>query len=105
MITPYRVAVFATSTQTKGKGKRQRTITKGYGYFGWTENRIAEPSRLPGSGTFLYFGGIRAIVAARQYLALPETHQVQIRTNQDRKVLVYIKHPDGHITHYTTTEA
>jgi hypothetical protein len=101
----YRLAVFATSTRTTGKGKRQRTKITGYGYMGWTADQSAERSRLAGSGTFCYAGGLRAIVAARAYLALPDTQQVQIRTNQDRHVLVYYKRPTGAITCYRSEEA
>lgn len=104
MVTPYRIAVFASGTQTKGKGKRQRAITTHYAYMGWTADQSAERSRLEGSGTFLYNGGLRVIVAARKYLALPETTQVQIRTNQDRKVLIYFKHADGRIVCHATTD-
>ena len=98
MVTPYRIAVAATGTQIKGKGKQQRTVTTHYAYMGWTADQSAEPHRLQGSGTFMYLGGLRVVAAARKYLALPETTQVQIRTNQDRKVLVYHKHADGRVT-------
>lgn len=104
-MTIYRISVFATGQRTIGRGKRQRTQSIGYGYHGWTSNQSAEPWRLKGSGTFCYLGAFHAIVAARQYLALPETHQVQIRTNQDRKVLIYYKRPDGRITCYRAEEA
>jgi hypothetical protein len=102
--TPYRVIVFGTSTRTIGRGKRQRTETRGYAFHGWTPDQSAEPSRMPGSGTFCYAGAIRAIVAARAYLARPGINQVQIRTNQDHTVLVYNKQPDGSIVHYAAGE-
>jgi hypothetical protein len=98
-VTPYRVIVFATNTRTVGKGKRQRTETTGYGFQSWTPIQFFDAGpRLPGAGSFLYPGALRAIQAARKHLREPEVHQVQIRTNQDRKVLTYDKHADGRIT-------
>lgn len=103
-VTVYRLAIFTTGTRTVGSGKRTRTVPTGYGYFGWTADQSAEPARLPESGTFVYNGGIRVIVAARQYLTLPDVHQVQIRTNQDRKILIYNKQADGRISSYRALE-
>lgn len=97
---PYRIAVFATSTTVVGKGKRQRTKVQGYGYCGWTPVQHYVEARLPGAGSFSFPGIHAARVAAREYLALPETHQVQIRNNQDRKVWLFNKHADGRITGY-----
>ncbi len=101
LITPYRLNVSATSTVTVGKGKRQRTKVRHYGYMGWTPFQLCgQEARLPDAGSFLYPGFIRAREAAMAYLALPETTQISIRTNQDQTVYVYNKHEDGRITGY-----
>lgn len=99
-MTPYRLIVFATGTRTTGRGKRARTKTVGYGYMGWTADQRAEPHRLPGSGTFC-FPGLQAVRrAAMEYLALPETHCVSVRTNQDRSIYRWHKGSDGRISGY-----
>lgn len=98
--TPYRIVVFATGTKTVGKGKRQRTVPTSYGYMGWTETQHYQEARLPGAGSFLYPGMHAVRQAAMAYLALPETHQVSIRTNQDKAVYRYFKHADQSITGY-----
>ncbi len=98
--TPYRIVVFTQATVTTGKGKRQKTKTVGSAYMGWTPRQAYQEARLEGAGSFLY-PGIRAVrYAAYEYLALNETHQVQIRTNQDRKVYIFNKHADGRISGY-----
>lgn len=73
-------------------------------WFGWTADQTAEPWRLPGSGTFCFAGGIRAIAYARACLRLTDVTQVQIRTNQSAKVLIYNKHANGAVTHYDARE-
>ena len=98
--TPYRIVVFTQSTVTTGKGKRAKTKTVGSAYMGWTPTQSYQEARLEGAGSFLY-PGLRAVrYAAYAYLALADTHQVQIRTNLDRKVYVYNKSADGRITGY-----
>jgi len=82
-MTPYRVAVF----------------TEAGGFHAWTPDTTAEPWRA-GSGSFCFAGGLRAIATARYHLRGADVRQVQIRTNQDRKILIYNKHDDGTITHY-----
>lgn len=74
-MTPYRVIVFGTCRA-------------------WQVWHNADPDQ-----PFL-FPAIRAIVKAREYLQFSDIRQVQIRTNQDRKILIYNKHADGTITHY-----
>ena len=98
--TPYRLVIFATGTRTVGRGKRQRQQTIGYGYMGWTPVQAYQEARLPGAGSFLYPGLHAVHRAAQAYLARPETHQVSIRTDQDRSVYRYYKHADGTITGY-----
>ncbi len=101
MLTPYRINVFATSTKTMGKGKRQKTKTTGYGNMGWTPVQHAwDAGRLPSAGSFLWPGMKAVRDAAMAFLALPETHQVQILTDQSRKVWLFNKHADGRITGY-----
>lgn len=81
---PYRISVF---------GSRGA-------YAGWTPVQHYREARLPSSGSFLY-PGIHAVRrAAMEYLALPETQQVSIRTNQDRQVYRFFKHVDGRISGY-----
>lgn len=98
---PYRLVVFATGTRIVGRGKKREERRVGYAYMGWTPTQIFDAgARLPGAGSFLY-GGMHAVRrAAIEYLALPETHQVSIRTNQDRSVYRFIKHVDGRVTGY-----
>lgn len=106
-VTRYIVKVFATHSQTVGKGKRQRIKVTGYGYMGWNANEgvyYHESARLPGSGSFVYPGFIRAFEAAQAYLRLPETHQVAIATNSGQPVYRYFKSANGQITGYAVTE-
>jgi len=95
MMTPYRLIVFGTTT-TPAKGRRPATVQR-WAIMGWTADQTAEGHRLPGSGTFLYHGGIRACMAARAYLAAG-ADAVSVRTNQDRPVLYYTKDPAGRVT-------
>lgn len=98
-MTPYRIAVFA-SAQVPISRRSKKLKTVSYGYLGWTARQEFDAgARLPGAGSFL-FSGLRCVRAVRDYLALPETHQVQIRTNQDRTLYIYNKHSDGRITGY-----
>lgn len=99
---PYRILVFAHGFRP---GKRRKTFTEivpsQYGYMGWTPLQTYDKgARLPNAGSFLYPGIVAVRKAAMVYLAIPSTHQVQIRTNQDRKVYLWNKHPDGSITGY-----
>ena len=96
--TPYRIVVFATGAI----GHRKKVV--GYGYMGWTPHQAYREARLPGAGSFLYPGLHAAYQAAQAYLALPETHQVSIRTNQDRSVYRYFKDSAGHVTGYGDTD-
>lgn len=98
--TPYIIHVFATGTRTIGKGKRQRTQTIGYGYMGWTSVQHYQEARLPGAGSFLYPGFIRARQAALAFLRLAETHQVCVKTNQSRDVYRWFKAADGTVSGY-----
>jgi hypothetical protein len=101
-VTPYTL-VIAGSHWHAGKTRkngftpitRQRSAWQG-----WTADQSAEAGRLAGSGSFVYNGGVRAVAAARAYLRQGNVDQVQIRTNQDRKVIVYNKCANGTITHY-----
>lgn len=97
-MTPYRIMV-ATTMQVPVNRRSKKTKTVGCGYFGWTSRREFDEARLPDAGSSL-FSGLRAIRAVRDYLALPGTHQVQLRTNQDRLLYVWNKHTDGRITCY-----
>lgn len=81
---PYRVVVF----------------TAKYAYELWTPEQHYQEARLPSAGSFLFPGIHRVREAAILALALQDTRQAQIRTNQDRKVWLFNKHPDGRITGY-----
>lgn len=82
--TPYRVACF---------GDR-------FGYILWNPVQVYREARLPDAGSFL-FPGLHAVrAAALNELAKPGIHQVQIRTNQDRKVWIFNKQAGGKITGY-----
>lgn len=83
-MTPYRVIV-ATTTGA---------------FVAWTPDQTAEPARLAGSGSMLFAGMLRAIASARSHMRRTDVHQIQIRTNQDRKILVYNRRPDGSFAHY-----
>lgn len=110
-MTVYRIVVASTVWRVgrtyKGRGPNAKgaytavePVTAAFD--GWISDQSAEPWRLTGSGSFCYAGALRAIAAARQYLRQSATSQVQIRTNQDRKVLIYNKAADGRVTHYAT---
>lgn len=88
MPRPYRIVVF----------------TSGFAYFGWTPRQHYREARLPSAGSFLFPGMFAVRRAAMEYLALPDTRQVQIRTNQDRRVWLFNKQPDGRITGYCNRE-
>ena len=69
-------------------------------FVAWTPDQSADPARLQGSGALLFAGVVRAIAAARYHLRGADVRQVQIRTNQDRTILIYHKAADGRITFY-----
>jgi hypothetical protein len=95
---PCRIVVFASGPLATTKRRKPRAT--GYAYIGWREHQAYSEARLPGAGSFL-FPGLHAVRrAALAYLALPETHQVSIRTNQDRSIYRYFKASDGHISGY-----
>ena len=96
--TPYRIVVFATGII----GRRKKPVA--YGYMGWTPHQAYQEARLPGAGSFLYPGLHAVCRAAMHYLQLPETHQVSIRTNQDRSVYQFFKDSTGRVTGYGDTD-
>ena len=98
---PYRVIAFAHGWRITRKLKRVTRIEPTqYGYCLWTETQHYQEARLPSAGSFL-FPGIHAVRdAAIAELSKPDVYQVQVRTNQDRKVYLWNKHADGRITSY-----
>ena len=96
--TPYRIVVFATGLI----GRRKKAT--GYGYMGWNPHQAYQEARLPSAGSFLYPGLHAVRDAAMHYLQLPETHQVSIRTNQDRPVYRFYKDAVGRMTGYGDTD-
>jgi hypothetical protein len=67
---------------------------------GWNPDSSHEPGRLPGSGSFTWVGIVAARKAAMEYLSQPHTMQVQVLTNQSRKLYLWNKGIDGKITGY-----
>lgn len=95
----YRIVVCATGAKVVGKGKRRRVERTSYAYIAWQEDTTHDPAR-EGYGTFCFAGLHRVRHRAMRELGLPEVHQVQVRTNQDRTVYLWNKHADGRITGY-----
>lgn len=100
-LTPYRVNVFAQGWRVTNRLKRVTRIERvGYGYQLWTEKQSYSEARLPGAGSFL-FPGLHAVRdAALAELSKPNVHQVQVLTDQSRKVWLFNKNTDGRITGY-----
>lgn len=98
---PYRIVVFARGPLpgSQRHPSRARRVAE-YAYMGWNPMQHFSEGRLPGDGSFLYPGIFAVRREAMKYLALPETQQVQIRTNQDRTVYLFNKHIDGRISGY-----
>ena len=68
---------------------------------GWNPENSHEPGRLPGSGSFTWVGIVAVRKAAMEYLNQPHTFQVQVLTNQSRKVYLWNKNAvSGEITGY-----
>jgi hypothetical protein len=100
MFRPYRVIVFARKFAPIKKLKRSTQVTlRDYGYVLWTPVQSYQEARLPSAGSFLFPGVVAVREAAMAALALPETHQVCIKTNQDKTVFRYFKH-NGRISGY-----
>jgi len=101
---PYRIVVFASgvapATQSKHPRANPAIQLRQYAYHGWNPVQHYNEARLPSAGSFLYPGIIAVRAAAMEYLALPETQQVSIRTNQDQRVYRYFKQADGTISGY-----
>jgi len=98
--TPYRIVVFTAIVKVTGKGKRQKTRIISSAYMGWTSRQYYSEARLESGGSFLYPGMRSVRYAAYAYLALPNTHQLVIKTNQDKTVFRYFKSPAGVISGY-----
>ena len=100
-LTPYRVNVSAQGWRITKRLKRVTRIEPiGYGYQLWTEKQSYCEARLLSAGSFL-FPGLHAVrAAALSELSKPHVHQVQVRTNQDKKVYLWNKHADGRVTGY-----
>ena len=94
-LTPYRVIVFATREITRGRGRKAKTERIGVGWDAWNPDHTFEPARLEGSGSFLWLGLRDAKNAVGAAFLDPTVHQVQIRTNQDRKVAIYYRGYQG----------
>lgn len=99
--TPYRLVIFANRYTAKKRYKKYTAIERvGYAVMGWTSTQYYQEARLPSAGSFLYPGLHAVRNSALDALAQPGVYQVQIRTDQDRKVYLYNKHSDGRITGY-----
>jgi len=101
-VTPYTLVIAGSHWQAGKTRKNGFTpITRARSAWqGWTADQSAGSGRLPGSGSFVFHGALRAVAAAHAALRQAHVDQVQIRTNQDRKVIVYNKCANGTITHY-----
>lgn len=98
---PFRLAVFARGMSSARKSRTRTEIEPGtYGIFGWTPVQSYHEARLPSAGSFLYPGIFAVRKAVMEYLAQSNVVQVQVRTNDDRKVYIWNKHEDGTITGY-----
>jgi len=71
-----------------------------YGMQGWNPENSHEPGRLPGSGSFTWVGIVAVRKAAMEYLNQPHTMQVQVLTNQSRKLYIWNKDVFGNISGY-----
>lgn len=102
-IRPYRVVVFSTiQIDYKRKGKK----TVGCAFDAWNPeltDHWAHAGRLQGSGSFSWLGMQGAKYAAARAFLDPAVHQVQIRTEQDRKLLIFNRHRNT-ITSYEARE-
>lgn len=112
-VRPYRLLVtmdrFVPVALLRGRGPENRgartTIARvRAGYVAWSDDQTPEPARLPGSGTFLFAGALRAVARVHREFRDPRVVQVSLRTNQDRTLLVYNRQADGRITHYSAEE-
>lgn len=108
-VRPLRVCVFGHVWQRgrlyAGRGPNNRGARTAIepilaGWHAWTPDTTAEPHR-EGYGSFCYLGGLRALAAARRAFRQSGVTQVQIRTNQDRKVLIFNRRNDGRIDCYS----
>lgn len=101
-VRPYRLVVFAQGLK---RGKRSPKVCQlnrqGVAWIGWTPHQhCGQEARLPGAGSFLYPGFLKARQAAFQYLQQPCVTQVSVRTDQDRSIYRWVKQTDGRITGY-----
>lgn len=96
--TPYRVFASGTSYRVVGRGNRRHQEPRGYAYVVWNPDSTVEPSRLPGSGTFLWPGLHAARRAALAQFDDQAVHQVSVRTNQDRTVYIWNRNRHGVVT-------
>ena len=71
-----------------------------FGMQGWNPDNRHEPGRLPNSGCFTWVGIVAVRKAAMEYLAKPHTFQVQVTTNQSRKLYIWNKDVFGRISGY-----
>jgi hypothetical protein len=102
---PYRLVVCCRGYRAGRKYKRHTEIVPtGYAFMGWTPVQSYQEARLPSDGSFLYPGIVEVRRAAMEYLARPEVHQVQVKTNQDASIYIWNKHADGRITGYLTKD-
>ena len=93
---PYCINVFACDVLERLTTKKPQV----YGFQGWNPVQHYKEARLPSAGSFLWPGIVAVRKAAMEYLAQPHTFQVQVLTNQSRKVYIWNKDPFGKITGY-----
>jgi hypothetical protein len=97
---PYRIVVSSTRYRPIKRYKRHTAVERiGVGWVAWNPVQYYREARLPSAGSFLWPGVVEARKAAMNALAIPNVHQVAVKTNQDKTVYRYFKH-DRNITGY-----
>lgn len=115
-IKPYRICAFGTCNITKGK--RTKTVQAGWDLHNpILTDHWAHKGRLAGSGSFSWLAthtDNAVITVTPEGCALPSgiskaidaafadnsVSQVQLRTEQDRKLLIFNRHSDRRVTVY-----
>jgi|SRR5271166_4570596 len=98
---PYRILICANRFRSVKRLKRMTTIERTIvAWISWTPTQAYQEARLPSAGSFLYPGIFAVRRAAMDAFKDSSVCQVQVRTNQDRKVYLWNRHSDGRISGY-----
>ena len=102
---PYRLVVCADRFRPVKRLKRMTMIEKTtVAWFSWTPEQFYQEARLPGAGSFFYPGLFAVREAAMDAFKDSSVRQVQVRTNQDKKLWLWNRHSDGTISGYNPQE-